>query len=671
MPSEGQATPRLALDSVSRHYRRGLEEVHALRAVSLALYPGDLTLVLGPSGGGKSTFLHLLGGMDRPDEGRVLAGGADIGSLPSDSLTAYRRSDVGFIFQSFHLLAGRTALENVELPLLLSGVAAAERRRRALALLDRVGVADRRDHRPGELSGGQAQRVAIARALAADPPVVLADEPTGDLDSRSGDEVMALLAALAHEDGRTVVVVTHNEGFIPLADRVIRLRDGQVVSDERNAPVRPVAAAGTTATRTGRIGLGALVGMAVGAARRRFARGVLTGLGVTIGVASMVLLLGLGAGLEQGVTKDLLDFGPLTSVSVSPQSAASGGLAPSGPATPITPASLRRMATLPDVAAAYASVTAVAAVSLGSRTTTAAVSALPPASAWHLGGLVPQVLAGALPRSGAGIALSQKTANVLLGTTNGSGRAMLGRTLRVAPEEVIGSLLASGRAGTTAAGSPPPPVSARVVAIVGGANISYMSYDQGLAWAAAGTKGGTVTYPGATVVARSSTDVATLGRRLQDMGYGVTTAQSLVQSVSKVFSIIETGLGAVGGIALVVSGLMIGVVMSMAVLERRREIGVLRAVGARRRDVSRLFLIEAGVIGLAGGIAGVLIGFAGAAVANAILGSSGGGLATLVAIPPWLVALGVGFGAAVAVVAGAIPAAHAAALNPVDALRDA
>lgn len=226
---------RLELRGASRSYKRGQETVKALDHVDLTLLPGEMALIIGPSGGGKSTFLHLLGGMDRPSEGEVRAGGVVISRLPSDVLAAFRRENVGFVFQSFHLIPGLTAAENVSLPLLLAGRPAGERRRRAVELLGSLGLGDRVDFLPGQLSGGQAQRVAIARALAADPPFILADEPTGDLDSASGDEVMEILRNLAKKDGRTVVVVTHNEGFVPLADRVYRIKDGRLSGDAPTA----------------------------------------------------------------------------------------------------------------------------------------------------------------------------------------------------------------------------------------------------------------------------------------------------------------------------------------------------------------------------------------------------------------------------------------------------
>jgi ABC-type lipoprotein export system ATPase subunit len=231
VPSEPSRRPSLVLEGVSRRYRRGQEEVHALREASIALYPGELTLVLGPSGGGKSTFLHLLGGMDRPDAGRVLAHGRDISTLSADGLSAYRRGEVGFVFQAFHLLAGRTALENVELPLVLSGKGASERRRRALALLERVGLGDRRDHRPAALSGGQAQRVAIARAIAAGPDVLLADEPTGALDRHSGREVLRVFQELNDALGLTIVMVTHEAFVARHARRIVELEDGRIIAD--------------------------------------------------------------------------------------------------------------------------------------------------------------------------------------------------------------------------------------------------------------------------------------------------------------------------------------------------------------------------------------------------------------------------------------------------------
>jgi len=211
----------------------GQEVVHALDGVSLSIEEGGFVTVMGPSGSGKSTLLYLLGGLDRPTAGGIRVRGQELTTLDENGLAAYRQREVGFVFQSFNLIPTMTALENVAFPMLFARVPPARRRERARHLLDAVGLADRTDHRPTELSGGQQQRVAIARSMANDPAIVLADEPTGNLDSRTGAEVMAVLARLNLEEGRTMVVVSHDAIVASFADRRIHLLDGRIINDAR------------------------------------------------------------------------------------------------------------------------------------------------------------------------------------------------------------------------------------------------------------------------------------------------------------------------------------------------------------------------------------------------------------------------------------------------------
>ncbi|KRV49943.1 ABC transporter ATP-binding protein [Wenjunlia vitaminophila] len=223
---------RLELDNVVREYRRGQQSVRALNGVSLSLSGGQLVSVLGPSGSGKSTMLHLMGALDSPSSGRVLLDGTDLGGLNDDRLADLRRRRVGFIFQFFNLLPSLTAWENVAVPRLLDGTRLADVRDEAMDLLQRVGLGERADHRPNEMSGGQMQRVAVARALIMDPVVILADEPTGNLDSRTGKELLDLLAGIAHDEaGRSVVMVTHSMEAALRSDRAVLLVDGQVAAD--------------------------------------------------------------------------------------------------------------------------------------------------------------------------------------------------------------------------------------------------------------------------------------------------------------------------------------------------------------------------------------------------------------------------------------------------------
>lgn len=223
--------PILAAEGVTKVYRTGAEEVEALRAVDLSVGVGEFVAVMGPSGSGKTTLLNCLSGLDDIDGGRVVLDGVDLHGLSDAERTRNRASSMGFIFQAYNLIPVFSAVENVELPLLLAGVDATEARRRAAETLDRVGLGNRLGHRPTELSGGEQQRVTVARALAGRPRVVWADEPTGALDSETAATVMLLLRQL-HEEGLTLIVVTHDETVGRSAERLVTMRDGKIVADE-------------------------------------------------------------------------------------------------------------------------------------------------------------------------------------------------------------------------------------------------------------------------------------------------------------------------------------------------------------------------------------------------------------------------------------------------------
>jgi putative ABC transport system ATP-binding protein len=231
--------PIIALTDLTKRYQMGDNTVHALRGVSLDIDAGDFVAIMGASGSGKSTLMNIIGCLDRPTSGRYLLAGREVSRLDSDQLAEIRNHLIGFVFQSFNLLKRTSALDNVELPLIYADVTTRERRRRARAALDRVGLGARLDHHPSQLSGGQQQRVAIARAIVSEPEVIVADEPTGNLDSRTSIEIIALFQELGRS-GITVILVTHEQDIAEYASRVVVVKDGRVQSDKRRIPVPAV-----------------------------------------------------------------------------------------------------------------------------------------------------------------------------------------------------------------------------------------------------------------------------------------------------------------------------------------------------------------------------------------------------------------------------------------------
>ncbi|WP_102338960.1 MULTISPECIES: ABC transporter ATP-binding protein [Vibrio] len=220
------------LSNIGKHYSNGDTEIRALDGVDLLIEKGEFLSILGPSGSGKSTLMNMLGCLDKPTEGEYQLDGKNVAALSANDLAGIRNQKIGFVFQSFNLLEYASALDNVALPLVYSGIKAKERRKRAAALLEQVGLGDRLDHKPNQLSGGQKQRVAIARALVNDPQIILADEPTGALDSKSGAEIEALFNQL-HAEGRTLIIVTHDNSLAERTKRIVTIKDGKVLSDRQ------------------------------------------------------------------------------------------------------------------------------------------------------------------------------------------------------------------------------------------------------------------------------------------------------------------------------------------------------------------------------------------------------------------------------------------------------
>jgi macrolide transport system ATP-binding/permease protein len=687
--------PVIELDGITRVYSVGDVEVHALNGVSLRVERGEFIAIMGASGSGKSTLMNIIGCLDRPTGGEYRFDGVDVATLSEAELARNRGERIGFVFQNFNLLARTSALDNVALPLFYASSGPPSRTGRLLQAsreLRLLGLGDRQKNTPNQLSGGQQQRVAIARALINAPAVVLADEPTGNLDTKTSHEIIETLRSLNRTQGVTMVVVTHEPDIAGYADRIVTMRDGKIVSDERNpatrtggpvpaVPVVPYAGGGAAST------LGFVTMIAFAAAQaigRNKMRSALTMLGVFIGVAALIAMVAVGQGADQAVRAEIESLGTNLLVVIPGATTAAGVRAGFGSAQTLTAQDAQAIQRDdPAVGLVSYDVRQLAQVVNGNQNWTTSVQGVTPSylvtNNWEVQSGRP--LTAADEDSAAMVCLVGQTVyrQLFQSFANPIGSTIL---VKGAPMRVIGVLASKGQSGfgqdqddvimipfttavqkvlgvagptssesTLATTYPPPPnpygLTPRLTGFVQAIFVQAAS---------------------AQLVPEAIQQVTvTLQRRhhiqpAQPNDFAVRNLSQIAQTAASSSQIMATLLAAVASISLLVGGIGIMNILLVSVTERTREIGLRMAVGARRLQVLLQFLAEAVLLSATGGVVGIVAGIVISQLVSAIAHWP-------IELSAMAIAVGFLFSAAVGIFFGYYPARKAARLDPIEALR--
>lgn len=648
--SNEDVQPLIEIAKLSRHYQTGDTVVKALDEVDLDIYPGEFVAIMGQSGSGKSTLMNILGCLDRSTGGTYTVQGRNVEDLDADELAALRRETFGFIFQRYNLLSTANAEENVEIPAIYAGMSAVQRNERAKALLGDLGLGDRGHHNPSELSGGQQQRVAIARALVNDPPVILADEPTGALDSQSSEDVMALMKDL-NAQGRTVILITHEEEVAKHARRMIRILDGNIESDSgidkegieiakaKHQKREPYEGAGNVVAETSEA-----VKTATRSLRVNLFRTALTLLGIVIGVAAVITMLAVGNGSKQNVLDQISAMGT-NILSIRP---GAPGIRAANIAT-LIPADAKAIEEHID------NIAVVVPQRSGSKTlrkgnidysgSVEGVSAgFPEARDWGM-------------KEGTFFTADDVTsysAVAVLGTTVADiffedGQSPLGQFILLGniPFEIIGVMETKGSdpRGNDQDDAVWVPYTTSMGRLFGSNYLNSM----------------VIKVQDVDQISQTEADITELLlNRHQTEDFSVRNSASFLEMATSTQNTLTILLGAVAAISLLVGGIGVMNIMLVSVVERTREIGVRMATGARRRDIMLQFNIEAAVVCTIGGVIGVLLGFGAGYVLSLF------GVAILFSVMPPVVAFTCAVGTGI--LFGYLPARKAAHLDPVVAL---
>jgi macrolide transport system ATP-binding/permease protein len=642
------SSPLLELQAVSRTYTTGGAPLTVLTEVSLTIQHGEFVAIMGTSGSGKSTLMNIIGCLDKQTSGGYCIRGVDVASLNGDALAALRRDTFGFIFQRYNLMSDLNAVENAEVPAVYRGMGTKQRSARASDLLCALGLGDRLQHYPSQLSGGQQQRVSIARALMNGGPVILADEPTGALDSQGGKEVMAILETL-HGQGHTIILVTHDSGIAAYAQRIVRIADGRITSDEQQhgATANPAQLddAGTFA-KSGMAVLGESLKMAWCSLLHNRMRTALTMLGIIIGVASVVALMAIGNGAKQDVLDRIQAMGTdLLTIQRGPP----GVRASSGAITSFLPEDLPAIANVPGVAMVEPETSKSALVRFEDKdltiTATGTGENFPQVHDWP-----PQsgvfFSAAHVAAYASVIAIGQTVAsNLFANGTNPLGQYIL---VNNAPFQIIGVLSSKG---LTPRGDDQDNAVWLPYTTAGARTFGQRYFDQIVVRV----------QPGANMdVVQAGLHTLLINlHHVED--FNIRNLADTIATANATQNTLTDLLTAIAVISLLVGGIGVMNIMLVSVTERTREIGIRMAIGARGFDVLFQFLTEAVMVCIIGGLLGVIIGIGGGLVVSAIAGWR-----VIFTVAPIIIAFSCAF--LTGIIFGYLPAQKAAHLDPIEAL---
>lgn len=655
------------------------ERFHALKDIQLSFDKGELVSIIGESGSGKSTLMNLLGGLDLKFDGEILVDGEDIGQFKEQEMVTFHKEKVGFIFQSFNLIPHLSVLDNVTLAMTLSNVDVKTRKIRAKEVLEHLGLKDHYKKKPNQLSGGQKQRVAIARALVNDPDIIIADEPTGALDSQTSDQVLDIIQEIARS-GKLVIMVTHSERVASRSTRVVTIDDGKIIKDEKREPLhnQENSLQFKESHENKNLGFFSAIRMALLNMREKLGRNILIALGGSIGIMSVILMLALGEGVNDYLTDtmnenvnpiisearmtDETKDSPNEDSNIEPvssnKSGMAGNLVAKNPAAqlaeniPFEEKNINELEAIPSVEKielAYSS------FSIGSDTARYKEEnySFMNFSTTSENMTDSNILYGSFPEED----------EVLI--TEGMAKDMAGNVEDMLGEEIEIKLSVNGDpltgfytvSGIYTAGSAIGPASDFDSVFMTMATFSNMNTENGLSVEP------NVVY----LFADDSSNSQAIKDEISNLGYTGSSTDTLAKTFTKMLDIFTYILSGVAGISLLVSAIMILTVLYISVVERTQEIGVLKAIGSRNKDIRRIFVSESFLIGLFSGLLGVGIATMLSIIGNIAIDRLFG--TTIFHMMPTYALFGILASIVISVIAGVFPANKAAKMDPIEALR--